>query len=73
MPTATLRYRLPDERDEYEAAYYGGTYRVILSELDQYLRSRIKYEDLPEPVGEALQLARQRLHDLAMEYGVEIL
>lgn len=24
-------------------------------------------------IGEALQLARQRLHDLAVEYGVEIL
>jgi hypothetical protein len=43
MPTVTLRYRLPDEQAEYDAARLGSEALSTLAQIDQHCRSRIKY------------------------------
>ena len=43
MPTVTLRYRLPDEQAEYDAARTGSEARLALWEIDQKLRSLLKH------------------------------
>lgn len=48
MPIATLRYTLPDEQAEYDAARTGAEARSVLNEIDQWLRSVVKYG---EPTG----------------------
>ena len=43
MPTVTLRYRLPDEQSEYDAARLGGEALSTLWEIDQHCRSLLKH------------------------------
>ena len=43
--TATLSFNLPEDRYEFDAAIQGEQWRSALNELDQELRSRIKYEE----------------------------
>jgi len=45
MPTVTLRYRLPEEQAEYDAAREGQAARSLIWEIDQYLRGIIKHGD----------------------------
>lgn len=43
MPTVTLRYTLPDEQAEFDAARQGAEAKRILWEIDQRLRSLLKH------------------------------
>lgn len=54
MPVATLRYTLPDEQAEFDAAREGQAARSLLWEIDQRCRSLLKHG---EPTSETRQLA----------------
>ena len=56
MPTATLRYRLPDEQADYDAARLGRQMATTLWEIDQWLRSLLKHN---EPSEETAKLAEE--------------
>jgi hypothetical protein len=56
MPTVTLRYRLPDEQAEYDAARQGAEAKSVLWDIDQRLRSLLKHG---EPGKEAAALAEE--------------
>ena len=58
---ATLSFNLPEEYEELLAAQRGCAYRSALTEMDDYFRSRLKYEEHPENVREALEKAREAL------------
>ena len=64
---ATLRYKLPDEQGDFDAAINGRKAFVCLWEIDQKLRSLLKHG---EPSGEAGRLAeeiRQMIRDECAE------
>ena len=67
---ATLEFNLPDEDAEFRQAQDGGYWELVAWNMDEYLRGRIKYEELPEHVETALQLARDKLHELMDEHGL---
>jgi hypothetical protein len=46
-------------------------YLVILG-LQDYLRSRLKYEEIPEEAVEALDLVRAKLYELLIEHNVDM-
>ena len=54
MPTVTLRYRLPDEQGEYDAARLGREALSALWEIDRHCRSVGKHG---EPTPEERELA----------------
>ena len=56
--------------DEIKMLQNASTYKTILWEIDQYLRSRIKYEEISEEVGDALQLVRDKLHEELNEHNI---
>jgi hypothetical protein len=56
MPIATLRFRLPDEQAEFDAARTGMAARAVLWDIDQRLRSLLKHG---EPSGETGELAQE--------------
>ena len=56
MPTVTIRYKLPEEQAEYDAARLGRQALFTLWEIDQRCRSLIKYG---EPTEEERRLAEQ--------------
>jgi len=56
MPTATLRYRLPDEQAEFDAARLGSEAMQVLWQIDQHCRSLCKHGT---PNAEERRLAEQ--------------
>lgn len=60
----TLIFKLPEEEVEFRDAQKGGEYSAYAHEYDDYLRSRLKYEELSDEVRQALQGARDKLHEL---------
>jgi uncharacterized protein (DUF1800 family) len=70
--TATLAFTLPEEQQEFYLAAKGAEWRMIVEDLDGYLRGRLKHEDLPEDVAAPLDAARQHLHALVAERGFSL-
>jgi hypothetical protein len=70
--TATLTFTLPEEADDLDLARKGSDWRIVVEDMDAHLRSRLKYEDLPEDVDAALDAARQHLHALVAERGLSL-
>lgn len=62
MPTVTLRFRLPDEQGEYDAARLGRRALLALWEIDQHCRSLLKHGD-PTPSERNLAEAIRSLID----------
>jgi hypothetical protein len=55
-PIATLRFNLPDEQGEFDAARLGGKALLTLWEIDQWCRSLMKHGD---PTPEERKLAEE--------------
>jgi hypothetical protein len=55
-PVATLRFRLPDEQGDFDAARLGSQALLTLWEIDQRCRSLLKHG---EPTPEAARLAEE--------------
>ena len=55
-PVATLRFTLPDEQGDYDAARLGSQALLTLWEIDQKCRSLLKHGD---PTPEARKLAEE--------------
>lgn len=55
-PVATLRFQLPDEQNDYDAARLGSKALLALWEIDQRCRSLLKHG---EPTPEEARLATQ--------------
>jgi len=60
MPIATLRFSLPDEQADYDAARLGREALSTLWEIDQHCRSRVKYGE-PTPAERELAEEIRRL------------
>ena len=56
MPIATLRFRLPEEQAEFDAARQGAAAKAVLWDIDQHCRSLLKHG---EPLRETKQLAER--------------
>jgi hypothetical protein len=63
MPHAWIRYRLPEEQAEYDAARTGSAARAVLWDIDQHCRSLLKHG---EPSGETRELA-ERIREMIRE------
>lgn len=69
---AILEFNLPKETDEHRAAVQALEYKYVVSQMDEYLRSEIKYQELPEEAAKALQAARYNLHQLCNDNNINI-
>ena len=70
---ATLTFNLPDEQYEYEAANKGAKLLYIITEMDQHLRSILKYEDgLSTETYDKVQSIRDFLREKCIEEGISI-
>lgn len=73
MSWGVLKFKLPEEREEFEAAQDGAEWKAVVWELSQRLRSRLKHEELPDQ-GErqALESVRDELLHLIQDAGLEL-
>lgn len=62
-----LTYSLPEERDEYELAMNGARYAIVLEDLDNWLRSLSKYQDIETVTVEEV---RAKIVELQKDWGV---
>jgi hypothetical protein len=71
---ASLEFNLPDEEELFTMATNGHRAHFVLIDLDQYLRSRIKYapDDELDAVIEAFQHIRTKLNDLCYTNSINI-
>ena len=69
---AKLIFDLPEESHEWENALQGSKMRSTLWEFDQWLRSKIKYEDLNDEQYQVYQGCRDHLRTLLIENNIDI-
>jgi hypothetical protein len=71
---AHLIFNLPEDRSEFEDASRAGEIRGVIYDLDEWLRSQIKYSshDWSPVAVETLQVVRDKLYELAGERNVVI-
>jgi hypothetical protein len=61
MPTATLRYQLPEEEHEYRRAMLGDLAIQTLWHIDQHCRGAIKHGDVSQETARLLQQIREMI------------
>lgn len=70
--TATLTFNLPEEAEDHQTAIDGWKWKQVIREMDELLRSKVKYgNDFVFP-NETLTFARQAIHDLMTEYNLSL-
>lgn len=68
---AVLKFNLPEDRFDFEAASKAPQYIFALQHLDEWLRGILKYE--AEPLDkETIQKVRDRLHQELADEGVDL-
>jgi hypothetical protein len=68
---ATLEFNLPEEDDEFRTAVDGHRWRLVVTDLDEALRTSLKYNE-DEKHHSGLLEARNTLNRLLEEYGLDI-
>jgi len=64
---AILKYKLPEEESNFRVAAMSMDWALALWDLDQHLRSLLKYGHEFKSADEALEAVREHLHDLMEE------
>lgn len=70
MPKATLTFDLPDEQTEFALATHATDMWIVMSDLDNELRSHLKYDSHPEWDGNTVEEIRKILWDMRTERGI---
>ena len=63
MPIATLRFTLPDEQADYDAARLGRQMVAVIWEIDQRLRSLVKHGEPSEETARLAEEIRQMIRN----------
>jgi len=61
---AILEFNLPEENEEFETASNGWKYKSLLWDFDNYLRSKLKYENLNDNEYTVYEKTRDHLWSL---------
>ncbi len=69
---AVLEFNLPEENHEFANATNGSKMRSVLWELDQWMRGKLKYEELPDGQYDAIKQTRDQLRILLNDENIDI-
>ena len=71
---AILEFNLPEEQEQFEEASNGWKWSHAMWQLDQFLRTKVKYasDDAHEEAINAFQEAREQLHRILNEQNLEM-
>lgn len=72
MPIMTLTFNLPDEADEANVAQHGAAVVGILADLDNELRSLVKYQNSDTVKMEELVRLRKLINEGCGEVGINL-
>jgi hypothetical protein len=71
--TATLAFDLPEEQELFDRAVKGSDWRMVVEDLDGWLRSKLKHEELTPEQDAAYEEARKYLFSILEERGLQLL
>lgn len=69
---AKLEFNLPEDRPEFDMYRQAPQMRLVLETLEQHLRSKIKYEDLPATEYNIYDEIRDEFYRLMEHYDVTL-
>ena len=69
---AILKFNLPEENEEFQAAVNGLNYKSAIWDYDQWLRSEMKYSELPDETYKAYETCRKELRKILEEDNIQI-
>ena len=74
MSKAILEFNLPEESEDHRMALNAVNDQIVLSDLDNFLRGKIKYaeESVPDSELSIYEQIRNKLRELAADHDVEI-
>jgi len=73
---AILKFILPDDKVEFEAATKSMDWAILAWDLEQYMRNRLKYQTEKldtSSAKEELELIRNELHNMMEDSGLQFL
>ena len=73
---AILKFALPDDKTEFEAATKSMDWAILAWDIEQYIRNRLKYQSEKldtSSAKEELELLRNELHSLMEDSGLQFL
>ena len=71
MPKYTIEFH-HDEEAEFQMCNQAHDYWNALFDLDQWLRNKLKYEDINEEQYKAFEEVRNELHQKLNEYNINL-
>ena len=73
MAKVTLEFDPDEDREDMESAINGWKWKMLVWDLDQHLRSELKYNDqVTGEAFEALEKLRDHLHALKTDAGLTL-
>ena len=70
---ATLSFSLPEDEEELRLALDGCKMASVLAWMDEHLRTKIKYGELPQEQEDLLQSVRDCFRETLDNYGIRLL
>lgn len=69
---ATIEFNLPEEEREHMRMLKALDLVLAINKMDNYLRSKVKYEELNEEAHNAFASAREELYSILNEYNINL-
>ena len=73
---AILKFDLPEDKEEFDAASKGMDWAIVAWDMEQYIRNRLKYQTEKldtSSAKEELEILRNELHSLMEDSGLQFL
>lgn len=67
-----LTFKLPEEQEDFLIAQNGIKYKIALQDLDNWLRSKLKYAEMSDQEHEIYNSCRSKLHEFLNNQDVSI-
>ena len=71
---AILKFDLPEDKEEFDAATKGMDWAILAWDIDQWIRNRLKHQTeklQTSSAKEELELLRNELHELMQDNGLQ--
>ena len=72
MPKAILEFDLPEENEAYKNAVKGIDFYCAIFDIYNYLRSKYKYEDLPDAEHDTITEVYEKFFDILKDNEVDL-
>jgi hypothetical protein len=72
MPKVTIEFNTIEEQHELELCINASKWYSIVWDYSEYLRTKIKYDELSDDAYKAIEQAREKLHELLNDEGLKL-